>query len=369
MSQSVLSAADVARLLEERSTETRAETAEKVGSYFRQGELGPKERELAEEIFRVMVRDAEVRVRKALAQTLAESPDIPHDVARTLAEDVEEVALPVIELSDVLSDEDLIRIIETKGEAHQVAVARRPRVSAPVSDRLADTGSERVVSTLVANEGAEIAEKTFEKVIEQYKDSPKVQEGLVKRSALPLVVAERLVSLVSENLRTQLVTRHRLSDAMATDLVMQTRERATVSLLNPDIKAPDVIELVDQLHRNGRLTPTLIVRALCMGDLTFFEAALAKRAGIPIPNAFSLIHDKGRLGLKRLCEKAGMPESLFKMIVIGVAIGEELTETGGDDRERFRQVMIERVVTQLDQDLDADHLDYLIGKLGRRKAA
>ena len=106
-----------------------------------------------------------------------------------------------------------------------------------------------------------------------------------------------------------------------------------------------------------------------MGDMTFFEAALAKRAGIPIPNAFQLIHDKGRLGLKKLCQKAGIPDSLVKMVEIGVAIGEELTETGGDDRERFRQVMIERVITQLDQELDADNLDYLIGKLGRRKAA
>ncbi|RMF67998.1 MAG: DUF2336 domain-containing protein [Alphaproteobacteria bacterium] len=369
MSGSVLSAADVARLLEEPSGETRAETARKVGSYFRSGELSERERKLAEEIFRAMVRDAEVRVRKALADTLAESPDLPKDVAKSLAQDVEEVALPVIELSDVLSDEDLIEIVRTKGEAHQIAVARRPKVSARVSDVLADEGSERVVSTLVGNEGAEIAEETFGKVIEKFKDSPAVQEKLVSRSALPLVVAERLVSIVSENLRTQLVTRHQLSDAMATDLVMETRERATVGLLNPGIKAPDVIELVDQLHRNRRLTPTLIVRALCMGDMTFFEAALARRAGIPIPNAFQLIHDKGRLGLRKLCQKAGIPDSLIKMVEIGVAIGEELTETGGDDRERFRQVMIERVITQLDQELDADNLDYLIGKLGRRKAA
>ena len=55
-----------------------------------------------------------------------------------------------------------------------------------------------------------------------------------------------------------------------------------------------------------RLTPSLVLRALCMGDMEFFEAALAVMAGIPVENAAILVHDGGKRGLTMLCGKAGL---------------------------------------------------------------
>lgn len=365
---SILSRDDVLRLLEEPSDEVRVETAAKVGQYFASGAPSAAEKAIAQDIFRAMVRDAEVRVRKALSETLKQSPDLPHDVARILAGDVAEVALPVIEFSEVLSDEDLVEIIGSQEEERQNAVARRRSVSAPVADALVDSGSERVVATLVANEAAEIGEATFGRVLDRYGHSDAVKTPLVQRSKLPVKIAEKLVTMVSASLRDHLVTHHELPPAIASDLVLESRERATVSLLDPSAKAPDVAALVDQLHNNGRLTPTLIIRALCMGDLTFFETALARRADIASANAWQLVHDRGDLGLERLFAAAEMPAGLIKIARIGVAIAREMGLTAGDDREAFRKVMIERVLTRIDEELDGENLDYLVGKLGRKAA-
>ena len=74
-SEQGLSKTDVARLLSEPSAENRVETARKVATYFVKNTPTGAERALAEDIFRVLVRDAEVRVRKALSDTLKESPD------------------------------------------------------------------------------------------------------------------------------------------------------------------------------------------------------------------------------------------------------------------------------------------------------
>ncbi|GGO13172.1 hypothetical protein GCM10007972_19100 [Iodidimonas muriae] len=366
--QSNLSQADVLKLLSEPSAENRAEAARKVGTYFTETSPTGAERALAEDIFRALVKDAEVRVRKALSETLKENPSIPADVARTLASDVSEVALPVIEFSSVLTDKDLLDIIGTNDPERQVAVAKRATVSPDIADALAESGDEAVVSTLVGNDGAQIKDATFARVLDKYSGSDAVKTPLTKREKLPLAVAERLVTMVTESLRDHLVTHHELSPSMATDLLLESRERATVSLLTPGINAPDVLSLVDQLHKNGRLSPTLIIRALCMGDMTFFEAALAKRAGISVANAWQLVHDKGQLGLTKLFDRAEMPAALLHVARIGTAISEEMRLTSGDDRDLFRNVMIERVLTQIDQDLDSDNLDYLIGKLGRKAA-
>ena len=359
-----LTSDDVAKLLQDPSADNRADAAQKVSAQFSTGTLTDGERTIAEDIFRSMVRDVEVRVRQALSESLRQNPEVPRDVAVSLAKDVAEVATPILESSTVLTDEDLIEIVKTKDASHQMAVARRSVVSETVSDVLVETHDEDVVATLVGNEGAELTETTMNKVLDEFGESEKVNVPLAHREQLPIQVAERLVNLVSESIKEHLVTHHEMSPNMAMDLVLASREKATVSLLEPGASMQDVTTLVDQLHAHDRLTPTIIIRALCMGDVPFFEAALAKRAGIPAANAYKLVHDRGELGLQRLFEKADLPEGGLKIARAALAVAEEMNLTGGDDRETLRQLMIERVLTQFEDGFDADHLDYFISKLG-----
>ena len=65
MAGSILSEADVDRLLIDPSPENRVNTAAKLAEEFGRGALTDSQRKLAEEIFRLMGRDAEVRVTTA----------------------------------------------------------------------------------------------------------------------------------------------------------------------------------------------------------------------------------------------------------------------------------------------------------------
>lgn len=360
---------DVTRLLSDPSEDNRAKTAEKLGGQFASGGLGVSERELIEDIFRIMVKDAAVQVRQALSQSLKDSSEVAREVALSLANDVAEVALPMVEFSEVLTEADLIEIVARHGTDHRQAIARREQVSDRVAEALVDSGDEAAVATLVANEGAELSAATMGRVLDNFGHSRRVSEPLALRRQLPLTVAERLVNLVSEKIRQHLVTHHELPPDAAADLFLMAREKATIGLLQPGSNLRDVMELVEQLHRNGRLTPSLILRALCMGDVTFFEAALAARADIPVANAHKLIHDPSRRGLAALCEKCGLSRKMLKISIAALELAEEMHVTGGDDRERFRQIMIERVLTQFEDAIDPENLDYFISKLGRGAAA
>ena len=148
---STLSSADVAKLLQDPNSENRAIAARKVAATFEGAELSDKERAIAEDIFRVMLNDAAERVRQALSESLKDNPIVPHDVAATLAKDVEAVAMPMIESSTVLTDQDLVEIVRTRGVEVQQAVAGRKSVSEEVVGALVDTENETVVATLVSN--------------------------------------------------------------------------------------------------------------------------------------------------------------------------------------------------------------------------
>ncbi|MFZ5609133.1 MAG: DUF2336 domain-containing protein [Pseudomonadota bacterium] len=361
-----LTGEDVAKLLQDPSTTHRAEAAEKIALSFSAGNLSDSERQIAEDIFRVMVRDVEHRVRRALADSLKESSNVPRDVAVSIASDVADIAVPFIEVTQALNDDDLVSIIEAKGSEHQKAIARRETVSARVADALVETKNEDVVAALVENEGADLSEKTMSRVLDEFGEVKRISNPMAQRPALPLHVAERLVSLVSDKLQEQLLAHQDLPPDVAMDLVMQSRERATVSLLDGSADTPDVQALVEQLHRNHRLTPTLVIRALCMGDLTFFEAALAKRAGIPVVNAYKLVHDRGDLALSRLFAKSDMPQKLLPLARVALDVAEEMLLHSRDDREKFRTVMLERVITHFEDEFDTENLDYFISKLAAK---
>ena len=123
-----LSHADVARLLTNRSAESRVDLAEKIGSEIDSPRLAHHELELAQDIVRILSKDIEIGVRTALAASVRAARNLPRDVALRMAEDVETVALPIISHSLVLTDQDLIEIVRRSSEPKQIAVARRATI-------------------------------------------------------------------------------------------------------------------------------------------------------------------------------------------------------------------------------------------------
>ncbi|CCQ73909.1 DUF2336 domain-containing protein [Magnetospira sp. QH-2] len=362
----MLSSKDVAALLSDPSPEARAATAEKIAKQFGLENLSEQERSIAEDIFRVMVKDAQVRVREALAESLKDNPSIPYDVAKSLANDVESVSLPVLQFSDVLTDEDLIEIVRSQGADKQMAIAQRKSVSEGLSDALVDSGDESVVATLVSNEGAQIAEPSLQKVVDNFGHSDAVQGAMVSRPALPATVIERLVTRLSAHYQAELASRHDLSDHMASDLFLAGRERAVLGI-GADSTDEQLIRMVLQMDRTGRLTPSIMVRALCMGDLRFFEFSMSRLAEIPLENARLLIHDDGLLGLQGICRKAELPERFYPAVKAAIEAMRQTSLDGGErDRERYARRIIERVLTHYDDlgvQFESDDLEYLLTKM------
>jgi len=358
-----LSKEDVERLIKEPSATVRAEVAGKLALDVESPSLTESEMTLAQEVVRLMARDVEASVRKALAYNLRRAARLPHDIAVQLASDIDQVALPILQESSVLTDQDLVSIIANGSATKHEAIAGRDIVSSVVSDALISTAGEKAVATLMNNVGAQISEQGYGKALSRFEQSDVVKESVCKRKVLPPAVAERLAFMVSERLQEYLVSHHDLSPAVAADLVLQSRERTIVEMASGSSEE-EMERLVGQMHANGRLTPSIVLRALCMGDILFFESALAVRAGIPVLNARILIHDGGQLGLKTLCDRADMPAGMQAVIRVALDVVHE-TELGADPQDliRYRARVIERILTRFEEG-GSDDFDYLLAKLG-----
>jgi uncharacterized protein (DUF2336 family) len=224
---------------------------------------------------------------------------------------------------------------------------------------------EKVVAALMSNEGAQLTEKTLTEAIDRFKDSDAVKAPMVNRSKLPVTVAERLVSLVSDRLKDVLVQKHDLPPGMAADIIMQSRERATVSLFSDNASSSDVERLVRQLFDNSRSDAVAGSARHLYGRCGLSGVGVGDTwPGVGIMNARMLMHDAGPLGFKSIYEKSGMPRQLASAFRIALDVARENRFDGEEgDRERYRRRMIERILTQY-EDLANEDLDYLLGKLG-----
>jgi len=362
-----LTQADVSRLMSDSSPQTRARTTAKIAAEFDAASLNEAERRIAEDIFRSLVKDTEVLVREALAAHLKSTPELPHDVALALARDVDSVALPMLKFSEVLTDDDLIEIVRGQEPSKQVAIAQRPGVSEAVSNALVDTGNEAAVAHLIGNEGAVLSEDALDRVIDEYNDSTSVADSLARRPNLPPAISERVVSALAERLQAYLVSKHDVSPDMASTLILQARERATVTLIDYGSSEIELESLIEQLDRKGRLTPSLLLRVLCVGDLNFFERAMSKLTDLPLPNVRILIHDKGMLGLEPLYTRAGLPKDLFPAFRAAVSLVVETEYDGGqNDRQRYVERIMQRMLTKFEDPatrIATDDIEYLMAKL------
>ena len=368
MSEAATALIDVRdRLRQNPSVRVRADAARHVGSLFASSPaLSDAERETALGILEELARDAEQEVRKSLAIHVASSALLPPMLARTIAADVEAISVPFIEVSPALTEADLVSIVRLGSPAKQVAVAGRERVTARVAKILIATRSQAVVTTLLRNEGAEITEPSYHMIMDGFANDTTVRGLLVERSALPMTVTERLIQIVSDVLRDRLIEKHALPPEIATELLNQARARALFHSAAAAPRAFNVEAFSIRLNSKGKLTPTLLMRALCLGDLAFFEAGMSVRAGISLGNAVELIADRGTLGFKGLYEKARLPAELYRAFRAALDVVGELRDGGHENwTPANTQMILDRVMKEYDEACPAG-LEFLLSQMSRR---
>jgi len=276
------------------------------------------------EALEMLASDQMTKVRAILSQALKDVVDAPSDIIRTLANDIEiEVSGPVLEFSPVLTEADLIEIID-KGPAPGgvAAIARRDGVSENLADAIIDTDDVEGIADLLGNGGAQIREEALDDLINRSEDCALWQQPLVARKHLPEGAAQRMAGFIAENLLQALSERADLDAptmAAVSDIV---RDRLGCDGVEKKALAPgfDFLKVeppLDTAHRllaAGKLQDKVVLKALQAGDHAFVFAALIARAGVDVAMARKIFVEKNPTGIVALIGKAQMPASMIVMI-------------------------------------------------------
>lgn len=356
---------DDIRNLVKSDVDTRLDVTKKIATYYGMGGFGDGQRAVAEKIFRALLKDTEVEIRKTLSEAIKNSKDIPHDVVMELAKDVNEVSIPVLEFSEVLTDVDLIQIIEsTEDITKQQGIGRRKTVSERVSDALVETRNESVVGTLLKNIGANVSDDSYKKIVKEFATKESLLEAMLQREKIPVSIIETITNTVSKELYNKLAAKHQGKLQHIDNAMGQSKEVATMKVMGMQTTEQEYYQfcqLMKKLHIADDLMP---ISALCVGNLNLFEVCLARITKVPVLNVRTLLSDPSNKGFKVLYERANLPSNLYEATEVLLEVMREHKDqlSGGGIKlsRKAANLMIGNITMRVEERGEVENIDYIV---------
>ena len=282
------------------------------------GEISP----VLGEIFLTLARQAERDVRKVLSEKLAHAEWAPPALVNVLALDEIEIARPILESSPILQDEDLLRVLIEASLEHQIAVARRPRLSGRVADAVIDRAEPAVLMALTTNRTAEISGEGIRRLVEHSRRIAALRGPLTRHPLLTEALAEQLYQWVGAALRQSIAARFTV-DEQALGAAVYDAVEGVMRPVRPEQAAVeqgdrDEMErrLIDKLQSAGQLRAGLLIRAVREKRLSLFAHGLSALGGFAVGQVRAALSAPTPEALYYACAAVGIDRAVFPTLLV-----------------------------------------------------
>lgn len=147
----------------------------------------------------------------------------------------------------------------------------------------------------------------------------------------------------------------------------KSRKKQTLRISEDYSSDKQIEELVHQLYTSNRLTPNLVVRSICMGDLKFFEYALVYLSNTPIIEVRKILFNTSvDFMIRNLLRKAFIPKTMFPAVFSALKIIKEIRfDCRKNNRKSFAHKVIERILTYgpNNEEMSEEDINYLVSKI------
>jgi uncharacterized protein (DUF2336 family) len=279
----------------------------------------PEIQDMLSDVFMSLIGQVERDIRRQLAEKLAGANWAPRDLINYLARDDVEIARPIIALSPLLEDHDLVRLLVEASLEHHIELARRPYLPATVVDAILAQGDADVLTALATNETAELGPLAMKQLVSFSQTIAALRAPLAHHPRLNTELGAMLYVWVGETLRTILserfeVNRSAFKEAVAY-AIEQARGAADSADLEFDERAAMDRRVVEKLKAGGQLRPGLLLRALRESKLTLFTIALASLGEFSTDDVREAMHAEKAEPLALACAAVGVDRGALPTVL------------------------------------------------------
>lgn len=227
-----------------------------------------------------LIERIESRALVELSERLSSVHKAPLTAIRNLASHDEiDIARPILESSNCLTQSDLIAIAKTKSQAHLLAISARPCIEPDVTDVLIGRGNTAVFHRLADNRGARFSVAGLGALVEKSERDEDLGAKVGQRLDLPLRLLQQLVLRATDAVRNKLLAAAAPESRDEILRVISAVSEDEGSRVDPDHHRLVARNRVHLMHQDGKLHEMTLIEFLAENNYAAVVAGLSCLCG------------------------------------------------------------------------------------------
>lgn len=330
------------------SAEKRAETLRRITSLFLDGASSFRDQHVAlfDDVIGYLIEEIEAKALAELARRIAPVPNAPVGVVNKLANNDDiEVAGPVLQQAR-LEEPELMRIAETKSQAHLLAVSTRLGIGEALSDILVARGDREVARSIATNQNARLSEQAFTTLVQRAEQDGVLAEKVGQRTDIPPRLFRQLLMQASDVVQKRLLAQAKPDTQLEIRKILAKVTDEVAAKAAPRNYAAALAK-VRALHKERKLTEVDIVEFANSGQYEETIAALATVCAVPVEVVDRLMNGERADPVLILARSVGFGWPTVKAVMAarpGNKPTAQVLESAFENFERLTAATAQRVV-------------------------
>ncbi len=333
-------------VLESGDVLARQKLASQLADMLVDPETNELEREQVVPVVLKLAADADPEIRLLLNERFVSLETLHPDILFALIADEDVLALPFLAATPALTAQHMFAILRVGDESRQCVIASRADITKPAAQYAKANAGAAVVIALLKNPSVIFSNDELRTIYTKFPSEPSVQDVITQREDCPNDLLVTHTKRTASRLRQLMAERGWTGAGDSHEFVADAEESTVLSII---ANADDIVMTQTLVFLVGKnlLTPSLIVRAACVGELRVVEAVLSHLSGYSAERTRDLMFGRGGSGLKTLVHKAGIPNNCLGVLT---AACDTLKEASSDGiqltAEAFGRRVLEALMTR-----------------------
>lgn len=350
-------------------TEARMALARQLAALLADPDGSRLEREQVIPVLLKITTDQDSQVRRVLACELVTIENLHADLIFSVVADEDAIALPFLLKTPALNGWHMQAILRVGDDGRQAAIARRKDVTPEAVAYIVKSGTAAAVCALLGNSTVKLKAADCREIYQRLSKAGDVVERLLARTDLPLDIRILQAKRAAVRMRQLMAERAWLPANDASELVADAEEMAILQVL-AQASAAERKAAMAFLATQNMLTPSLIVRAACLGEMNIVAAALSHLTGQTAARIHELIATRGASGIKSLVSRSGLPIPCHGLLAAASEVENDARQEGVSlDADAFGRRLLETLMMQygaMSLKDQAKHIEF-VGRFGDNK--
>ncbi|MEM7069850.1 MAG: DUF2336 domain-containing protein [Pseudomonadota bacterium] len=179
---------------------------------------------------------------------------------------------------------------------------------------------------VLMNSAAACSTADLHKIAERHGISADIRQILLKRENLAADTRHMLIAKLGEALSGFVKEKAWMPESRLQKAIDEASDRASV-LMVAKTQDDEVLSVVRSLIAQDRLTVSLLVRSLCMGNISLVAYAISELSGVRFRRVEAILTKNRQSAFKAVYDRAGLPKSVFIVFQTAVKAWRNLLES------------------------------------------